>query len=78
MELPSEKQRELVRDQYITNLKIHLLTNQIPMKTNLFNKWDNGIFKNYHSTKIRSLIPRPPHFGPVKYYVNGRLDKKWR
>ena len=78
MELESSKQQILVKNQYIVMLKLHLLTNQKPMKQFMFQKLENGNFRNYMEPKIRSLIPRPSHFGPIKCYVNGRLDRKWR
>ena len=44
----------------------------------MFVRSENGNYKHYRSTNVRSLVPRPPHFGPVKFYKNGRLDRKWR
>ena len=46
------------------------------MRDKMFEKFDNGYYRNYSLKPIRSLVPRPPHFGAVKYYENGGMLKR--
>ena len=77
-ELESEQQLKIRKNEHIIKLRIHLLSNQKPMTKEMFRKSSNGSFVNHINPSIRSLVPRPQHFGPIKFYVNGHLDRKWR
>ena len=50
------------------------------MQDDMFKKFDNGYYRNYTLKRIRSLVPRPPHFGAVKFYEKKSklLKRKFR
>ena len=68
-----------MNNDYLIKLTISLLTNNMSMTDEMFDKFENGYFRNYTLKPNRSLVPRPPHFGAIKYYENGIwLKRKYR
>ena len=75
--LSAEQQQTLHNNMYLTRLKASvasegkMLEEWMVMRNDVnYNKWTM-------ECNIKPIVPRPPHFGKIKYYKGGKLMRRW-
>ena len=62
---------------YLTRLKASLASQGKMMKNWMVMRNDGNYNKWPMECKVKPIVPRPPHFGKIKYYKGGKLMRKW-